>query len=192
MSRPSDNEDLYSSIVLGTARSPGTVTLTGHWRNKSWDVKEAKGQTGASSALNGDPIGSFEATFHLVDDGAVDGPTDFDRWEDFQRLIESTTNGPVPVALPIYHPDLARQRYTEVVSGGVGPMLHDGRGGATVTVKFLEYRPPKPKPPAKAKPKPGASTSDENGTGTRIPEKPDPNAESKRRLAALLEKAREP
>jgi hypothetical protein len=186
---PSDNEDLYAAIVLGTRRSPGVVTLTGHWRNKEWDVKSAKGQTGASSALNGDPIGSFEATFHLVDDAET---AQFDEWEDFQRLIESTTNGPAPVALPIYHPDLARQRYTEVVSGGVGPMLHDGRGGATVTVKFLEYRPPKPKPVVKAKPKPSASMSDENGTGTRIPQKPDPNAESKKKLAALLERARQP
>jgi hypothetical protein len=191
MSRPSDNDDLYSAIVLGTMRSPGVVTLSGHDRTKAWDVKAAKGESGASSALNGDPVGSFEASFYLVDDGAIDEPSDFDRWAEFQRLIESTTNGPKPVALPIYHPDLAAQRYTEVVSGGVGGMVHDGRGGATVRVKFLEYRPPKTKPIAKAQPKPGTS-SNESGTGTRIPQKPDPNAESKRQLAALLERARQP
>jgi hypothetical protein len=184
MSRPSDNEDLYSAIVLGTRRSPGVVTLSGHNRDEAWDVKAAKGQTGATSALNGDPIGQFEAEFYLVDDGEIDGPSQFDDWEDFQRLIESTTNGPKPVALPIYHPDLARQRYTEVVSGGVGGLVHDGRGGARVKVKFLEYRPPKPKPVEKAKPKP------DSGTGTRI--KPDPNAAAKAQLAALLERARQP
>jgi hypothetical protein len=201
MSRPHDNDEMYSTIVLGTMRSPGVVKLSGHDRDKAWDVKPAKGQTGASSALNGDPIGSFDATFYLADDGAFDervggadgftilGVTDFDRWDDFQRLIESTTNGPTPVALPIYHPDLAAQRYTEVVSGGVGGMVHDGRGGASIKVKFLEYRPPKPKPIAKAKPKPGAP-----GATSTIgkPPKPDPNAAAKRELAALLERARQP
>lgn len=184
MTRPYENDELLSKMVLGTIKSPGVCVISNHNRDKAWDVKAAKGQTGATSSLNGDPIGTFDAEFFLADDGAVDGPTDFDEWEDFQRLIESTTNGPKPVALPCYHPDLARQRYTEVVSGGIGGLVHDGKGGARVKVKFLEYRPPKPKPPAKAQPKA------DNGTGTR--EKPDPNAAAKAQLAALLEKARQP
>lgn len=180
--RPHDNSEMYDVIVLGTMRSPGVVRLSGHDRNEKWDIKEAKGTTSATTTLNGDPIGQFEATFYLADDGYDGGPSDFDRWEDFQRLVESTTNGPKPIALPIFHPDLARNRITDVVNGGVGGMVHDGKGGATVKVKFLEYRPPKPKPPKK----PGS------GTGTRIQEKPDPNAEAKRQLAALFEQAKQP
>lgn len=189
MATPWDLDEELSVIVLGTTTSPGKVTLRGHNRDKNWDVKGAKGTTGASSALNGDPVGSFEATFELAGDD-VDGRTDFDEWEDFQRLIESTTSGPTPVALPIYHPDLARNRFTEVVNGGVGGMVHDGKGGATVTVKFLEYKPPKPKAPAKAKPKPDAAGAASSATSK--PTKPDPNAERKRQLAALVDEANKP
>lgn len=189
MATPYDLDDELSCIILGTTRSPGVVKLSGHDRIKQWDVKNAKGTTGASSALEGDPIGKFDAVFTLAGDD-VDGVTDFDEWEDFQRLIESTTSGPTPVALPIYHPDLARNRYTEVTNGGIGGMIHDGKGGATVKVTFLEYKPPKPKPAAKATAKPGASGA-AAGPNTK-PTKPDPNAERKRQLNALLDEADKP
>jgi hypothetical protein len=180
--------DPLDYIVLGTKASPGTVKLSRHDRTKAWDVKAAKGQTGASSSLNGDPVGDFDAEFYLADD------EDFAQWEDFQRLVESTTNGPKPIALPIYHPDLARNHFTEVSNGGVGGVIHDGKGGRTVKVKFQEYKPPKPKPAAKAKAKPSSRVAAGGGGefGPPPPPKPDPNADAKRELAALLEEARKP
>lgn len=182
---PLPQEELVSKITLGVVVSPGKVTLSGHDRNKEWDVQKAKGQTGASSTLNGDPLGEFQALFELTDE------QDFDAWEDFQRLIESTTNGAKPIALPIYHPDLARNRYTEVVNRGIGGMVHDGLGGAKVIVKFGEHRPPKPKPAAKATAKPAATlaTTDE---GRRSPPPEDPNAAAKAELAALRQEAQKP
>lgn len=175
-------------LLLGTTPSPGKLTLSGHDRNEDWDIKAAKGQTGASSALNGRPIGQFTASFSLADDD------DFAEWEDFQRLIESTTNGPRPVALPIYHPDLARNGFTEVVSGGVGGIVRDAKGGRTAQVKFLEYKPPKPKPAAKALAKPGGKPAASAGGefGPPPPPKPDPNAAAKAELAELLTEARKP
>jgi hypothetical protein len=188
MARPFDLGDTLDYLVLGTMRSPGKVKLSGHDRNLDWDIKAAKGQTGASSTLNAQPLGEFEAEFELADDGADPaGPTDFDAWEDFQRLCESTVNGPTPVALPIYHPDLARNRYTEVVLRGMGGMVHDGRGGATVKVKFGEHRPPKAKPPKGAQPKPGAP-----GAAPGSAQKPDPSTEGRRQLDALPADARKP
>ena len=182
--RPYLYDEEYSVIYLGDVRSPGVVKLSGHDRDKAWDVKPAKGSTGASSALNGDPLGEFTAEFSLAADSVDDdGRDDFDRWEDFQRLIESTTNGPRPVALPVYHPDLSRNRFTEVVNRGVGGMIHDGRGGAIVIVKFGEHKPPKPKPVAKAQSKPDAQVREG---------RPDPNQEAKARLASLVEEARRP
>lgn len=184
---PDAERDPRDYIILGTTDSPGVVTLSGHDRNEAWDIQAAKGQTGASSKLNGKPIGQFQASFFLADD------EDFARWEDFQRLIESTTNGPQPVALPIYNPDLARNHFTEVSNGGIGGMLHDGKGGRTVVVKFLEYRPPKPKKTAKAKAKPSAGVAGGGGQfGPPPPPKADPNADAKRELAALLAEARRP
>lgn len=187
--RPDEIDDELSHITLGTMRSPGVVRLSGHGRKLNWDVKEAKGQTGASSSLNGRPLGEFDAEFTLADDGSTDGPTDFDLWEDFARLCWSTVNGPTPVALPIYHPDLARNLYTEVVLRHMGEMIHDGKGGAIVKVKFGEHAPPKPKPPAQAKVKP-AQTMATTDEGRRSP--PDPNAAAKQELASLLNEAKQP
>lgn len=186
--RPSDDEESIATIVLGTTRSPGTVVLSGHDRLKNWDVQKAKGKTGASSVLNGDDIGTFKAAFYLVDDGTDPiGEGQFDRWETFERLIKSTTDGAKPFALPIYHPDLARNLFTEVSNGGVSGMVHDGKGGATVTVTFIEYKPPKPKPAAKAQAKVTYANTDE---GKRSP--PDPNAAAKEQLASLVTEAKKP
>ncbi len=201
--RPSEQDGELSTIVLGTTRSPGSCTISGHDRVKAWDVQAAKGQTGASSNLDGDPVGQFQVSFYLADDGGNgDGPTDFDRWDEFQRLIESMTNGPTPFALPIYHPDLARNRFTEVSNASVGGMIHDGRGGATVIVKFIEYKPPKKKKTSTAVAKPagkvarggsrGGSPAAWAALGASPPEKPDPNADAKRELAGLVEEARKP
>jgi hypothetical protein len=181
------DRDPEDYILYGAKQSPGFVVLSGHDRNKEWDVQKAKGQVGASSTLNGDGLGEFTATFTLVDQ------QDFDDWEDFQRLIESTTSGTAPVALPIYHPDLARQKYTEVVNRGVGGITYRGDGSRVVAVKFGEHRPPKPKPAAKAQPKPAgryAETEGDIGTGRRVPAE-DPNANAKEELARLRQQARE-
>lgn len=179
-----DNEDLYNAILLGTARSPGFVELSGHDRAKNWDVKNAKGQTGSSTVLNGDPIGEFTATFHLIDD------EDHERWPAFQFLLETMVGGPKPIALPVYHPDLAQNGFTEVTIKSIGGIVRDGVGGASVSVKFLEYKPPKPKPAKKADAKPAAG--DGVRIGTTVVQKPDPNAAAKAELARLLEEARKP
>jgi hypothetical protein len=192
--RPYLYDEEYSAILLGVPglRSPGVVKLSGPDRNKNWDIQKAKGQSGASTKLNGDDIGQFEAEFFLAaDEVDEDGRDDFDRWEDFQRLVESTTSGPSPVALPIYHPDLARNHFTAVTNGGIGGMVHDGQGGARIKVKFLEYKPPKPKPAAKAKPK-AAGAAAPGSTGPAGNVKPDPNAAAKAELAALLAEAKKP
>lgn len=181
-------EDLDFLVLAQLYPSPGVVTLSGHDRVKNWDVQAAKGTTGASSQLNGDPIGRFKATFFLAHD-RLDQPDidDFALWDDFQRLLESLVSGPTPQAVAIYHPDLARNKFTEVSVASIGGMVHDGRGGATVTVEFIEYRPPKPKAvkgaTAKASPKGGAA-----GTAAR----PDPNARAKAELAALVAEAKKP
>lgn len=187
---PYDNEDAYRSIVFGGKRSPGQVTLLGHDRERNWDIAQASGQTGASSSLNGTPIGQFEATFYLVRDYA-DGTDEFTQWDEFQRILDESTSGPEPKAYPIYHPDLARNHFTEVSVASVGGLVHDGKGGALVKVKFIEYRPPKPKPPSKAKSKPrrGGNTGDGGQYG---PPAPDPNKARKDELAELLDEANQP
>lgn len=181
---PDDDPQSYSTIVLGTMRSPGTVKLSGHDRMKNWDVQKAKGSTGASSKLNGDDIGTFKATFYLVDDGsAPPGQGQFDQWDKFEKLVRSLTDASKPIALSIYHPDLARQQFTEVSNAGVGGFARDDNGGATIVVSFIEYKPPKKKPASAAQAKPGTR----GGNSA-----PDPNAAAKAELAALVEQAKRP
>jgi hypothetical protein len=188
MSSPDDDPVGYSTIVLGTMRSPGTCTLSKHDRKKNWDVQKAKGSTGASSQLNGDDIGTFDATFYLVDDGSAEpGQGQFDQWDQFEKLVRSLTDASKPIALTVYHPDLARQGFTEVSNAGVGGFNRDGKGGATITVSFIEYKPPKKKPAAKAQAKKGGSRG---GNSSILAE--DPNAAAKRELAALVDEAKKP
>src|SRR5690606_10891447 len=134
-----------------------------------------KGQTGAVTVNRGPANGGFTATFYLADETDVAG------WDSFSALIASTVEGPKPKALSVYHPDLARNKITDVVVESLGILNHDGKGGANVTVKFLDFRPPKPKPAKKAAA--GAPAKRE-----RL----DPNAARKAELAALLEQARSP
>lgn len=184
---PYEQGDDLDFLILGNLHpSPGLLTLSGHDRVQNWDVQAAKGTTGASSQLGGAPIGRFKAAFYLAHDRfADDGTNDFDNWEDFQRLLESLISGPVPSAVPIYHPDLARNKFSEVTIASIGGMIHDGRGGASVTVEFIEYKPPKPKPAAGAKAKPAAPVA-AAGAGTGKAKPYDPNAAAKAELAALV------
>ncbi len=187
MATPYETGEDLDFLVLGNLHiSPGLLTLSGHDRVQNWDVQAAKGQTGASSQLNGAPIGRFKASFYLAHD-RLSNPEidDFALWDEFQRLLEGLISGPTPVAVPIYHPDLARNHFTEVTVASIGGMVHDGKGGATVTVEFIEYRPPKPKAAAGAKAKPA-------GKGGGKAAKPDPNAGAKAELAALVTLAKIP
>ena len=190
---PFDHEEAYRSLFFGTKRSPGSVTLSGHDRNRQWDVKSASGQDGASSTLNSTPIGEFEATFYLVRDYLND-VDEFEEWSVFQRELDASTSGPTPKAFPIYHPDLAQQNFTECSVSSVGGLIHDGKGGAIVKVKFIEYKPAKIKPPNKAKSKPGSGKgAGAGGSGVQFgPPAPDPNQAAKDELDGLLDEAKQP
>jgi len=172
--------EYFSKLLLGSQWSPGTVTLAGHDRAQDWDIQKAKGEAGASSKLNGVPVGGVQATFYLADDD------DLFAWYAFQRLIESTTSGTTPFALPIFHPDLAINGYTDVSNAGIGGILRDARGGKTVQVKFTEYRPPKKKTTKAATPSKGGNAA------SGEPDAPDPNADAKRELASLVDEAKKP
>jgi hypothetical protein len=186
---PYQQGEALHKLITQDVISPGKATLTGTPREKEWDIQKAKGKTGASTVLNGDPVGQFSVLFELsgdVDDG--DGQTDFDRWDSYQRLLESSVNGAKPVALRVYHPDLAAAKITEVVLAGISLPTYDGKGGKSYTVKFIEFKPPKPKPAAK--PKGGAVTYANTNEGKRSP--PDPNAAAKQELARLTNLAKRP
>jgi len=172
---PIDNEELFNSIVLGGVKSPGKVTLSGHDRKVTWDVKSAPAQKGATTTLKEIPPIEFSASFYLVKDPAQD-IDNFADWPAFQEVIDSTVSGSKPKAVDIYHPDLASQKppIVSVCKASVGGFIDDGKGGRTVVVKFQEYSPPKP-----AGGTPAGSSTKKN------PDPNDPDAAAKAQLDAL-------
>jgi hypothetical protein len=172
---PGTHPLIYKSILLGTTFSPGTVTLSDYPRKHDWEDQKPKGTQGSVTVCHGQKNSGFTATFFLAD------LEDVEAWDEFAKLISSTVDGPKPKALPVYHPDLVRNRITDVVAAEIGTFVHDGKNGASITVKFIEFRPPKPK--AAAKPASGGRV----GTTTidTAASRPDPNREAKRELDAL-------
>lgn len=168
MPNPIDNEALYDKIILAGSISPGKVVLSGHDRNIDWDVQNANGAQGARTRLKGGAPAEFTATFFLMVDPTSD-EDEYTQWDAFQTLIDSTILGKTPTALEIYHPDLARNGIKSVVKKTVGGMVHDGKGGSSVAVKFLEYFPPKPV----------------GGSPSGSKNKNDPNADLKKELDGL-------
>jgi hypothetical protein len=172
---PHSHPDLFMCILVGGQPSPGKVTLSNADRGHDWDVQKAKGQTGCTTVNRGPDVAKIVASIYLADEEDIDG------WDSWSRILAASVEGAKPTALTIYHPDLARNKITDVVVESIGLLQHDGKGGATVVVKFLEYKPPKPKPAVKA---------DANRKAPRKLD--DPNAARKAELAGLLEQAQQP
>lgn len=178
MPNPIDNESLYDAIVLANKRSPGRVTLSNHDRNQRWDVKEPVGHGGGTTTYKGETIAQFQCEFMLVKDPVL-GLDEFAEWDAFAALIKSMLpKSGAPKATPIYHPDLAANDIKSVSQASIGGMIHDGKGGAKVVVKFLEYRPAKKTSGLATKPTKDAP--------------PDPNADLKAQIDVLLKEAKKP
>lgn len=162
------HEELFNVIVLNGHSSPGVVKLSGHETKVVWDVQGGPFQNGSIIRYKWSPPVEFQADFYLVDDPSQ-GLDDTAKWDDFARLIEATVNNPrQPKAVPIYHPDLARNKIKSVVKASIGGMSYDGKGGTNVTVKFQQYLAPRKW----------------EGTPQVKPEN-DPNAALKKQLDAL-------
>lgn len=164
---PIEFDDLYNVIKLAGVASPGKVTLSGHDKKVGWDIKKGPGTSGASMTRTSEDPVEVTCTFYLATF------EDIQAWPSFDGLIRSSTSGATPKALEIYHPDLVSQGITSVVLSSFGGVVHDGKGGQTIVVKLLEYKPPKAKggsPTPKAKPQPDPN---------------DPNAAALRQLDAL-------
>jgi hypothetical protein len=176
---PIDHSELYNVIELAGRKSPGIVTLSGHDRNEKWDIKDADGSGGASTTYKGEQVAQFQASFYLVMD-PVQNLDEFAEWESFAALIRSSLpNSGQPKALTIYHPDLAANDIKSVCKASIGGMAHDGKGGATVVVKFIEPRKPKKK---------GGTPKSTTATTAKV----DPNADLKKQIDDLLKEAARP
>lgn len=171
---------LYKSILINSFESPGTVTLSDFPYDQDLEEQRAQGTTGSGTLNHGTKLARFTATFFLADQ------EDCDAWEDFAKMLVESTLSPKPKALFVFHPDLLRNRILDVQVQSIGGIVRDQKGGATVTVKFLQFKPAKPKPASKAE----AGGGQRQGTTTL--RRTDPNAERKKELAALIAQAKKP
>lgn len=163
---PINDEEMFNTIDLGGVFSPGTVTLSGHDDKVGWDVKAGSGQRGATMTRKGAVPPEFTATFYLATEEQIG------LWPEFRSAINATVAGTTK-AVDIYHPDLATNGITSVVKGTIGGVVHDGKGGQTIAVKFQVYA-----PPVRATGTP---------SGSKAKKGPDPNAAALAELAALTE-----
>ena len=179
-----DNPEEYRYIVTAGVRSPGVVTLSGHDRAVKWDTKPAPGQVGATNSFTGIGLGEFTALFELAT------ADELDAWADYQQLLKSTFSGPTPKALPIYHPDLAENDFTEVVVKSLGGKTYTVDLMCRVRVVFVEFRPSRDKRVSKAtaQSRPNRTVSQPGGAS----EDNDPNAAARAELASLVEQANAP
>lgn len=189
MTNPVMNPELFDKYRLAGTLSPGVVTFQGLVRKDKWDVKEAEGQDGASTTRKGRVPMQFKASHYLVYD-PTENVDEYAEWDDFVALLKRSTSEEEAQALEFYHPDAAQLECGAVVVEEIGGLQHDGMGGATVVVGYLEYRPPKPKEtstPSGAKAG-GTDPSRGNYDSTEV----DPNQKAKDELAELLEEAKKP
>lgn len=177
---PTTNPEAYRFSYADTPWI-GEVVCSGHDRNWTWDVQKAKGQKGASSSLQGDDVAEFDVTFLIVNDPATK-IDQFAAFDEYRKLLESSVASSKPKALPIYYPDLAEQHITSASIKSIGGKVYDGKGGAAVKVKFIEFRPPKKKASSTA-------TSSKNGGKNA---KNDPNLVRKVEVEALHQQANGP
>lgn len=175
---PFTHPDIYKSIYVNGVEGPGVCTISGYARAQEWEGQKSKGSAGETTINRGRKNTNPTATFYLAD------IEDLEQWDSFQRMLTESIDGPKPKALLVVHPDLLRNKVLDFVVESIGDMQWDDKGGATVVVKFKEYRPPKPKPAVKAEA--GKTTA---ATQTK---RTDPNAERKAELARLLEQAKQP
>lgn len=182
------DEELYNKLSLLGIKSPGVVTLSGHGLGVKWEVKEAKGQEGASTTKHGRSPAKFTASHSLVYD-PIDGVDEHTEWNAYVFLLQQTIVGAMPVAFDIYHPDLAALLIKSVVVEKIHGLAYDGKGGAVGKIDFIEYMPPKPKPSGN----PSGSRDDGKLPGGQYDRStPDPNEQARQELEELLEEAKKP
>lgn len=173
---PVDLPELWDTFVLSGKRSPGICKFPSIPRVEGWEKQVPKGTTGGITVHNNQPPIDFEVEIYLWKDENVDH---FARWEEWKTILMTPIKKNNPKALDIYHPQLDGIGVRSVVPSTRAEYVPDGKGGATVKWKFLEYRPPKP---LKAQAPNGAVT---------VKKKSDPNADLKAEVADLTKKFKE-
>lgn len=169
-------------IIVGpnSVKSPGVIPpggIDGFDREYGWDVKEGKGQAGATLTRKGQPLAEGTITFQMGTQGQLDA------WNTFSALLKGSYKSTKvqDQAIVIYHPLLAQLGLTQFVAKSISPALHVGRGLFEAKVALLEFRPP---PPVSIANTPTSTTGGKSSTAPGA--QPDPVADAQQKQIQLL------
>lgn len=168
---------LYDTFLLAGEFSPGRCRFNFPTRVEGWDNQQPKGSRGGESVHNATPLIDFDVEIYIWRDRGK-GVDHFARWEAWAPLLGTPVAKNAQKALDIYHPQLDGLNVTSVVVKTWTQPQPDGKGGATVKIKFAEYAPHK----EAANGKPNGSKSFH---GEKEP--PDPNKDLKDKVKKATE-----
>lgn len=132
---PGSLDVIYAAGVI----SPGLFVLAGGAREYKWDIKDAPGAQGAFITYRGwRPTQGIKGTFYFWEPGQVEA---FYEWAQVWALdARKFATKPVDV----YHPVLAANDITALVTKSFGPLTGTPQQLWSVTLEWIEWRPAKP------------------------------------------------
>lgn len=200
--------DLFNFIFIAGTQNPGIAKVT-HSKKHDWDKRKSPGSTGGTLTFRGSNVVEFQVEYYLWLPEHFDA---WPGWAAMQRkslkiqasggtsgalVTAGVTIGGVavtggvatpattqPVALDVYHPDLAEINVLRCIVEEEGGKQPDGKGGAKYVWKYAEYNPPKPAG--------GTASGSKDGMGGNPGKAAEPTAQTvaDKMLAALLAKAK--
>lgn len=176
VANPVDTPLAYDSFRLVGVLSPGVCRFpSAPTRDEGWDVQAPSGTGGGYTIHHRTPPIEFDVEVYLWKGENEYGVfvDEFTAWDKFEPLLFIPVKRNSPKALAFQHPltDGLNPAITQVVVKSHTKPLPDGKGGGTVKIRFIEYRPLIFKP---IKGPAGVDTS-----------KSDPNADLKRKVREL-------
>lgn len=124
-------------IVLAGQRSPGVADVEGAKRSREWDQKKGANNSGATLRFKGDALVAFTVKLRFYT------PEHFTAWDSWKELITKPAIEASKIrALDIEHPMLADLGIRSVVVKDFTQPEQTADGEFTVTIEFLEYKPP--------------------------------------------------
>lgn len=139
---PIRDPDAFDFLIAAGRQNPGIAKLvSGGDRDYKWDIKDPKGSEGSTATYNGWKISdkiTFRFEFWISDQ--ID-----EFYEEYVPVLQYDAAKSKPKPIAVYHPALAANQITKLITVKIGPLVDLGNQLWSVTVVFDEFLPPKSK-----------------------------------------------
>lgn len=181
LANPLSNPAAWNVVLVAGVANPGVARIVdGGNRPYKWDVKDTAGAQGGTTTYRG-----FKNSEHLRVRYEFWTREQIDQfYAEYYPLLKYDALKTAPKPVAISHPALAANDITTVVTNDIGALLDLGGQLWSVTVEFIEYRPPKKQ----------NVTTTPNGAATSSSKSNQPSVEDAqdRQIAKLLEQWNKP